>query len=335
MDGKVATTDGVVAGLASVQHGVVSRKQLLEAGLSEEQIDGRVRRGGLYRMHRGVYAVGHPGPSRKGRWMAAVLAATQSGRRAHLSHRSAAELWGLLSPGRGLVDVILAGDGGARRRRGVRIHRSPGLKRTDTTHRYGIPVTTPRRTIEDLRRAKPSRGGANAEQLRRAIRQAAVVGLPADDAPETRGTRSDLELLFLEICRTHRLPAPEVNVEVATGIEVDFLWRRRHLVVETDSYRYHRGRVAFENDHDRDVELRMLGFDVLRFSEKQLQTPHRVVSVLTCQLEESAVGGGWASPRRPALRRSLPPAPASRRGRGGSLRRPGRGPRRCRAGGGA
>ena len=285
MDGKVATTDRVVARIAAAQHGVVSRRQLLEAGLSGEKIDARVRVGRLHRMHQGVYAVGHPGLSQNGRWMAAVLAGSQLGRSAYLSHRSAAELWGLLSPGRRLIDVTLAGAGGARRRSGIRIHRSPTLERTDTTHRYGIPVTTPKRTIEDLRRAKPSRGGANAEQLRRAIRQAAVAGLPADDAPETRGTRSDLELLFLDICNGHRLPAPEVNVEVG-GIEVDFLWREQRAIVETDSWRYHRGRVAFDNDRERDLTLRELGFDVVRFTETQLeQEPDRAVSVITCLLD--------------------------------------------------
>ncbi len=216
--------------------------------------------------------------------MAAVLAGEQEGREAHLSHRSAAELWGFLDVSRGLFDVTLAGEGGARRRGGIRIHRSRTLERADTTRRYGIPVTTPVRTISDLRRAKPSRGGANAEQLRRAIRQAAAVGLPAEEASETKGTRSDLELAFLEICIRHRLPRPEVNVKVG-GIEVDFFWRRRKAIVETDGWRYHRGRVAFDNDRERDLTLRELGFDVVRLSERQIeQEPDRVVSVLTCLL---------------------------------------------------
>ena len=48
--------------------------------------------------------------------------------------------------------------------------------------------------------------------------------------------------------------------------EVDFLWRPQRLVVETDGYRYHRGHQAFEDDHERDLELRALGYDVRRFS---------------------------------------------------------------------
>lgn len=57
----------------------------------------------------------------------------------------------------------------------------------------------------------------------------------------------------------------------AGGLEVDFLWREHRLIVETDGYRYHRGRVAFENDRSRDLRLRELGFDVLRLSDTQLQ----------------------------------------------------------------
>jgi very-short-patch-repair endonuclease len=91
-------------------------------------------------------------------------------------------------------------------------------------------------------------------------------------------TRSDLETLFHGICQRHKLPAPEVNVRVGT-LEVDFLWRRCRVIVETDGYRYHRGRVAFESDHDRDLRLRESGFDVLRFSETQLETESERVAV--------------------------------------------------------
>jgi very-short-patch-repair endonuclease len=85
----------------------------------------------------------------------------------------------------------------------------------------------------------------------------------------TDGTRSDLETDFLHLCRRHALTAPEVNVRVGRWT-VDFLWPDRRLVVETDSYLYHRGRVAFEDDHERDLGLRDLGYDVLRLSEKQI-----------------------------------------------------------------
>jgi very-short-patch-repair endonuclease len=125
-------------------------------------------------------------------------------------------------------------------------------------------VATPARTIDDLRRALPS------DRLNAAIRQAEVLGLPiGDQVIATDLSRSELERRFLRLCRRHRLPTPEVNVRVGPFI-VDFLWRDQRLIVETDGYRFHRGRSAFEEDRARDVELKLRGYEVLRFMYRQV-----------------------------------------------------------------
>src|SRR3954447_12801565 len=82
--------DVVIAEIAAAQHGVVARAQLLAAGVGRRAIDGRLTRGALHPLHRGVFAVGHRRVSRDGWWMAATLA---GGDGAVLSHRSAAGLW--------------------------------------------------------------------------------------------------------------------------------------------------------------------------------------------------------------------------------------------------
>jgi len=128
--------------------------------------------------------------------------------------------------------------------------------------------------------------GVSAKELRKAVRQANVIGLPLADQDAGDRTRSDLEQAFLAICRRHRLPRPEVNVRIGPFL-VDFLWRGQRLVVETDSYRYHRGKVAFQDDRGRDLELRQLGFDVLRLSEQQIDDESkRVAGVLAAALRE-------------------------------------------------
>ena len=169
--------------------------------------------------------------------MAAVLAC---GDGAVLSHGSAAAHWGLLRPFDGPVDVSVPTHGGRRRRPGIRLHRCASL---GTVHGPGkrfvtrlrdIPVTTPARTIADLPAV------VQPQLVRRATRQAEVLGLPLGDGIATDRTRSDLERDFLRLCRRHGLPRPEVNVRIGRWI-VDFLWRRERLVVETDSYRWHRG----------------------------------------------------------------------------------------------
>lgn len=168
------------------------------------------------------------------------------------------------------------------KRTGIRIHHSRTLVSSDVTLRGGIPVTSPARTIADLRRAvaRGAVGAPSPRQLRRAIRQANVLGLPVDELSRSDRTRSDLEQDFLGICRRHRLPPPEVNVRIGKYL-VDFLWRERRLIVETDSYLYHRGKAAFQDDRDRDFHLRQRGYDVQHFSEKQIaEEPDRIGKAL-------------------------------------------------------
>ncbi len=274
-----------VAELAGGQHGVVTMGQLRAAGLSASGVAHWARTGRLHRLHRGVYALGHRALDDDGRWMAAVLAC---GAGAVLSHRSAAELWGLLQSKQGRIYVSVAGTGGRKGHRGLHLHRSRTLTAEAVTTLRGIPITTPARTIADLRRAARTRGCPATVapwELRRAIRQADVLGLELD-YETADGTRSDLELAFLKLLDRHRLPAPEVNVRIGPYL-VDFLWRERHLVVETDGFRYHRGRAAFEEDRKRDLELRALGYDVIRLADRQLaEDPGRVASALRSELVE-------------------------------------------------
>ncbi len=121
-------------------------------------------------------------------------------------------------------------------------------------------------------------------ELRKAIRQANVVGLPIGTEDAAVRTRSDLEGAFLTICKRRRLPRPEVNVRIGPYL-VDFLWREERLVVETDSYRYHRGKAAFQEDRGRELELMRLGYGVLRLSEAQIdEAPKDVGEVLAAEL---------------------------------------------------
>jgi very-short-patch-repair endonuclease len=183
------------------------------------------------------------------------------------------------------VDISVPGTNGRRRRRGIQIHRSLSLLPASVTNRHGISVTTPARTISDLRRAAQAQhGNISPQDLRRAIRQADVLGLPLGPQPLIDRTRSELEFLFLRLCRRHRLPAPEVNVRVGSLL-ADFVWREQRLIVETDGYRYHRGRTAFEDDHVRDLDLRGFGYEVVRLTFRQVtEEPERVAAILAQRL---------------------------------------------------
>jgi very-short-patch-repair endonuclease len=268
---KEGAPDALVAAMAKAQHGAASIDQLHEAGLSDAAVMRRVRAGRLHRVHRGVYAVGHIAPSNKRRWMAAVLAL---GEGAVLSHRSAAALWKLLPPPDNQVDISLPSRSGRKRREGIRIHRPESLQPQETTRQRGIPVTSPARTLADLRSVVSGR------ELRQATRQADFLGLPTGPDIAVDKTRSELERRFLWLCRRHRLPKPAVNLQMG-GLTVDFCWVERRLIVETDGYQSHRGRAAFEGDRKRDLELRARGFDVVRLSYRQVfERPAEVLVVL-------------------------------------------------------
>ena len=60
--------------------------------------------------------------------------------------------------------------------------------------------------------------------------------------------------------------------------EVDFLWRDQRLVVETDGFRYHGSRDAFERDRARDADLQSRGFRVVRLTHRQLMNDPRKVA---------------------------------------------------------
>jgi hypothetical protein len=263
-----STAEARIAAIAGRQHGVVTVEQLREAGIDKYGVRDRVRTGRLHRLHRGVYAVGHRSLSWRGRWLAAVLAA---GDGAVLSHASAAALWEYLRPIRGPVHVTVAAAVRRKPRPGLAIHRSRTLTRRDITHRRGIAVTTPARTIEDIRPV------VEPYLFRRALRQAELAGHRVPHLGLVKRTRSDLELVFLGLCERHGLPRPQVNVRVH-GRLVDFLWPEQRLAVETDSWDYHRGSVSFEDDHDRDLDLHARGFTTRRYTGDQLEAAPQAVA---------------------------------------------------------
>lgn len=161
------TGDARIARVAGSRHGVVTSADLTEAGIDKHGVTWRVRTGRLHRLYRGVYAVGHPSLSWRGRWVAAVLA---SGEGAVLSHSSAAALWEFLRPISGPVHVSVGAAVHRLPREGIVVHRSRTLAPSHVTRRHGIAVTTPARTIEDIRASVEPR------LFRRALRQAELAG---------------------------------------------------------------------------------------------------------------------------------------------------------------
>jgi very-short-patch-repair endonuclease len=257
--------------------------QLLELGFGEGAIKYRVAIGRLHRVHVGVYAVGHTKLDWRGVLMAAVLA---FGPEAVLSHRSAARLWGIRPNARRDVDVTVPGRG-LRRRQGIHPHAVRSLDPRDVTVIDGIPVTTLPRTLLDLAEVAPK------DHVIRAMTEAerkGIIDLKAleDTMARSRGrrgrkplreiladaviepaTREELERRFAELCREAKLPPPKFNTLVE-GKLVDAVWPEQKLIVELDSWAFHRHRKAFEDDRERDVVLQLAGYRIPRITWRQL-----------------------------------------------------------------
>lgn len=227
--------------------------------------------------------------------MAAVLAC---GADAVLSHRSAAALWGLRSPGATAIDVTVPLGGPRGPSADLRLHRSSLAKSRFGTVERGIPVTTVAWTLLDLAsviaRHRLRRAVEQADRLTlldvRAVERAMAASPRRPGSPALRAvledmgihgithTRSDVEAAFLQACVDRGLPRPRVNM-VVDGVEADFRWPRHRLIVEVDGWAYHRGRAAFSADRARDRGALAAGWRVARFTASDvLQMPHAVAA---------------------------------------------------------
>lgn len=278
-------TDQGIAAVANRQGGVVTRAQLRALGLKASAIDRRARAGRLHPIHRGVYSVGHRVVGVEGRRWAAVLGC---GDGAALSHASAAAAWDLRSSASGTIDVSV-GPGGRAQQPRIRLHRRAALPQDERTRLAGLPITTPARTLLDVAatglRGRPLEAALDRAELLRVLdfaelrrllaRYPGRPGTPALIASLSRyvagpvNTRSVLEETILELCDAHALPRPRVNT-VVEGRERDFCWPHARLVVEADSYTWHRSPTAFNDDRERDVTLTLAGWRVLRVTWEQV-----------------------------------------------------------------
>jgi predicted transcriptional regulator of viral defense system len=138
-----------MARLAVRQHAVFTGQQAQQVGMSRRQLDARLAKGIVVRVHRNVYRLAGSPPTHTQALMAATLATGGV-----VSHRAAAAHWGFRGCPPGPVEVLVA----ARRRPdidGVTAHATTRLDPVDVTVREAVPVTTPARTLVDLGAVAP------------------------------------------------------------------------------------------------------------------------------------------------------------------------------------
>jgi len=283
--GEEGWPDRLIGQIASRQRSLITREQLLALGVGRDAIDRALARGRLHSRHRSIYsmvpfAVLPPLAIE----LAAVLACGDS---ALLSHHSAAAAWGFRPSVDGDVHLTVVGKETGRRRPGIKVHRVSELDPRDVRRYQNIPITSPARALLEIAPDLTDRQLERALDealIKRLITHAAInavlaaypnrrgagrLRILADPGRPTTETRSDGEEALLAALRKANIRAPEVNGRVGRYI-ADFVWRKERVIVELDGYDYHRGRAAFERDHERDAEHLRLGFLVIRVTGRQL-----------------------------------------------------------------
>jgi very-short-patch-repair endonuclease len=300
--------DRLVAALAERQRGLITKEQALELGLQPAQVAWRTRSGAWLIERRNVYRFAGVPVS----WEQAVLATTLSlGAGVVASHETALRLHtGRRERGDEVLEVS-----SPRHRRvvipGVRAHRSVVLFDADLVVRHGIRVTSPARTVVDLssRRTAKELGRVVDELLRRRLlrlpslaqcvaRLGPAPGRSPRKVHEVLQARwegydpgdSDLESRVLAALHVAGLPLPRQQYRVVIEGRrryIDLAYPDLKLAIEIDSWAYHRFRSSFDGDRARDNELVVLGWYVLRITDRM--TDAEIVAVVRRALE--ALGG--------------------------------------------
>jgi very-short-patch-repair endonuclease len=306
--------DLVISALASRQHGVVSRDQLLDAGVTRAQIALRVRNGRLTPLHRGVYLVG-PVPSEFAYSQAALLAC---GSAAALSHRSAAWLWGLRDYSPRAHPWLTVPPSKHVVRPKVVVHRAP-LEARDVRSKTGLALVSPPRTILDCAAIVGDAYELEALVAEASFRKLALEHELTQQIARNKGrpgvsalrevldleggpqkTRSGGERWFLRLLRENGFSGFEFNAKVH-GKEVDCLWRDLDFCVELDGWDGHSSRLAFERDRVKWAHLDANGVDVMPIATRQAQRDVMgTIGRLRRALERRGrtVRGGYTTERR-------------------------------------
>lgn len=255
--------------------GVWTSAQARAAGLSADQVRGRIARGEWQRLHRGVYADGGYVPDARMRAAAAVLACGRDG--AVAAGRTAARVWGIPlvddhDPAtrrweHRLDDVAVARGRGAS---STLRTRALTLTAADVVEKQDVPVLTPVRTLVDLALVlRPDalvcavdhalhRGLVSADDLAaatsarrwsrgaRALRSALALSDPAAESPHETLTR----LVVLPVLPGLRSQVPVHDPHGRLVARLDLGDPRLKLAVESDGAAFHAGRAAQDRARD-------------------------------------------------------------------------------------
>ncbi len=270
--------------LAATQRTIVTHEQLLARGLGRKAIAYWRQAGRLHVVFRGVYSYGCGVLPPWGREQAALLAC---GERAFLSHLTSGALWGLIpDPPKEPNVSLLNGEGWPRI--GICVHRVAAVDPRELRRKDGLPLSSPARALIEIAATAAkdeleqgfdqafARKLVFARELRAVLachpgsRGSARLRALLDEGENHGMTRSWGERRLRALLRKVGLVQPEANAQIGPYV-VDFVWRELRLIVEFDGFDFHNGRQMFESDRERDAALKAAGWEVIRFTWRQLQ----------------------------------------------------------------
>ena len=273
-----------VTALAREQHGYVDGVDLKRLGVSRSTIDWWIRLGLLIRVYQGVYAVGHLPTAYEDRAMAAILAC---GKDSALSHWSAAPLWNIVKHWELPFHVVVQRQ---RKPKGIVVHRSPTLTEHDLTVQCGLRCTSPARTLLDLAQELAGRGQltrcVNNVQHQGWMKQPALVDV-VERFPRHPGAKllrpfaydkdeiseSAFEDIFRPFHRKYDFPPVRYRVWIDRK-RTDAYFPNERVIVECDSWEFHRFRPYFKGDRHRDLDHKSIGYEVIRLTwDMLIDTP--------------------------------------------------------------
>jgi very-short-patch-repair endonuclease len=273
------TQSGAVRALAAEQAGIVTREQLLAAGMSRSAIVRALRPGAIHRLHRGVFSLVPPELlTEDGVLIAALLAA---GDGALISHGTAAWRWRIISAPPSMIELSLPRD--RAEIEAVRLFVSGRLRGEDVTLNGRFRSTTVARTLLDLATRYERRALVRAlaeaefqhdlrsEDVARTLRRghpgsANLRAALKAHAPGYGRMNSELERRFRRLLIRRGIELPLRNQFVGPWT-VDCLWPDRRVAVELDGRQHERPRQA-DADDDRDLWLRRHRYVARRYGTR-------------------------------------------------------------------
>lgn len=280
------------------QHQVISRNQVLAAGITSDTLSRRVSKGGPWqRLLPGVYLAVAGSPTQDQREAAALLYA---GTRSTVSGIAALRRHGQRTPSCNSVDVLVPA---TRRRQSagyVVVHRTTQVPER-VCYQGSLQYTLPSRAVADAVRWLDDLGtvrglvaGAvqtklcSIEQLISELRTGPMQGsahFRTVLAEVIDGIRSPAEAEARELIRRSGLPAPMFNARLFVGDMLlaipDAWWPDFGVAVEVDSQEWHLLPEDWKQTMSRHDKMTALGILVLHFTPQQIrEEPEHVVSTI-------------------------------------------------------